>query len=382
MRSAPVDFEDLIQSSSLPIAVKLEAFYAGQWLGVIPFDDASIEWDDGSLVAGTLKFTAPRPDAWWTPPPLAVRWIDHGGNNDETFDITTDPLGADGQRVRVSYGIRRPGGKDVAWVQLGWFRISEAIPDGAYINVTAPDLMDSVQRARFTGQKSYPPGYVYLFVVDQLVYPLVPNYITDNGPGSLAFKQMPAKTWERERLDALQEVIDSMPAIGRLDASGTLLVEPANVVSPPGPVLRSGDGGNAVSVRKVANPDAGFNACVAIGRDVNGQDIQGVAYILSGPRRWNGPYGNNPGFYASDMLTTLAQCRQVAAATLDRWQRRQAEVWRVTMAPDPRLELGDRRPIVYEPDGIGEARSGVCTHLSIKLTAAGGAMVADFSMEG
>jgi hypothetical protein len=381
MRAAPPDFPDLLASSSLPIAVKLEAYYAGQWLGEIPFDDAAVVWDDGSLVAGTLKFTAPDPAAWWKAPPLAVRWLDHGDAN-ETPDLTTNPLGTDGHRVRVSYGIRRPGGKDVAWVQVGWFRISDAVPDGGMVNVTAPDLMDAVQRSRFVTPKSYPDGYAYLFVVDQLVYPLVPNYITDNGPGSLAFKAMPAKSWERERLDALQEVLDSMPAIGRLDSSGTLVVDPANVVPVAGDVLRSGPGGNAVSVRKVASPDAGFNAAVAIGRDANGQDILGVAYTLSGPRRWDGPYGRNPGFYASEMMTTLEQCRQVAVATLDRWQRRQAESWRVELAPDPRLELGDRRPIVFDPSGEGLARTGVCTKVELKLTAAGGAMVADFAMEG
>lgn len=381
MRTAPIDFPDLIASSSLPIAVKLEAYYAGQWLGVVPFDDASIVWDDGSLVAGTLKFTAPDPAYWWKEPPLAVRWIDHG-SQDETPDVTHNPLGTDGHRIRVSYGIRRPGGKDVAWVQIGWFRISDAVPDGAMVNVTAPDLMDAVQRARFVTPKNYGADWAYLFVVDQLVYPLVPNYITDNGPGSLAFKGMPAKSWDRERLDALQDVLDSMPAVGRLDSSGTLVVSPANEVPPLGDVLKSGPGGNAVSVRKIANPDAGYNACVCIGRDPNGEDIMGVAYILNGPRRWDGPYGRNPGFYASEMMTTLAQCRSVAVATLDRWQRRQAESWRVELAPDPRLELGDRRPIVLDPSGSGEARTGVCTHVELKLTAAGGAMVADFAMEG
>jgi hypothetical protein len=381
VRAAPVDFPDLIASSSLPIAVKLEAYYAGQWLGVVPFDDATIDWDDGSLVAGTLKFSAPDPASWWVEPPLAVRWQDHGGD-DETPEVTSNPLGTDGHRIRVSYGLERPGGRDTAWVQIGWFRISDAVPDGAMVNVTAPDLMDGVQRARFVAPKSYPPGFAYLFVVDQLVYPLVPNYITDNGPGSMAFQPMPAKSWERERLDALQEVLDSMPAVGRLDSSGTLVVDPANVVPLAGDVIKSGPGGNAVSVRKVASPDAGYNACVAVGRDSAGQDIMGVAYILNGPRRWDGPYGRNPGFYASDMMTTLAQCRSVAVATLDRWQRRQAESWRVEMAPDPRLELGDRRPIVFEESGVGNARTGVCTSVKLKLTAAGGAMVADFAMEG
>jgi hypothetical protein len=380
VRTAPVDFPDLLASPSLPIAAKLEAFYAGQWLGEIPFDDASIVWDDGSLVAGTLKFTAPDPDAWWVAPPLAVRWIDHG-SQDETPAITDTPLGTDGHKIRVSYGIRREGGRDIAWVPIGWFRISDAVPDGGYVNVTAPDLMDAVQRARFVVPKSYPTGYAYLFVVDQLVYPLVPDYITDNGPGSIAFKAMPQKSWDRERLDALQEVIDSMPGVAHLDSSGTLVVDKAEYVPPLGDVLKSGPNGNAVSVRKVANPDAGFNACVVIGRDSNGQDIMGVAYIVSGPRRWDGPYGRNPGFYASEMLTTKDQCRQVASATLQRWQRRQAEVWRVTMAPDPRLELRDRRPIVYDPSGIGDARVGVCTHVELKLTADGGAMVADFAME-
>lgn len=379
MRTAPTDFDDLLSSPSLPIATKLEAYYGGQWLGEVPHADAEIEWDDGSLVQGKLTFTAPDPAAWWTPPPLAVRWIDHG-SQDETPDITTTPLGADGHRIRASYGIRRPGGKDVAWVQLGWFRISDAVPDGGVVKVTAPDLMDAVQRSRFTGPYSTYDNTAYLFVLDFMLFPLVPNVQTDT---SISHRGMRTKSWERERLDAVQEVIDSMPGRGGMDSSGTFVVEPAATVRPLSGVLRSGEGGNAISVRTLANPDSGFNACVAIGRDpVTGQDIQGIAYVTSGPRRWDGPYGRNPGFYASDLLTTPQMCRDTAYATLDRWQRRQAEVWRVEMAPDPRLELGDRRAIVKDPSGVGNARTGVCQHVKLSLDAAGGVMTADFAMEG
>lgn len=379
MRAAPTDFDDLLSSPSLPIATKLEAYYGGQWLGEVPHTDAEIEWDDGSLVQGKLTFTAPDPAAWWNPPPLAVRWIDHG-SQDETPDITNTPLGADGHRIRASYGIRRPGGKDIAWVQLGWFRISDAVPDGATLKITAPDLMDAVQRSRFTGPYSTYDNTAYLFVLDFLLFPLVPNVQTDT---TISHRGMRTKSWERERLDAVQEVIDSMPGRGGLDSSGTFVVEPANVVRPLSGVLRSGVGGNVISVRTLANPDSGFNACVAIGRDpITGQDIQGIAYVTSGPRRWDGPYGRNPGFYASDLLTTVQMCRDTAYATLDRWQRRQAEVWRVEMAPDPRLELGDRRAIVKEASGIGNARTGVCQHIKLSLDAAGGVMTADFAMEG
>lgn len=379
MRTAPTDFEDLLSSPSLPIATKLEAYYGGQWLGEVPHTDGEIEWDDGSLVQSKLTFTAPDPAAWWTPPPVAVRWIDHG-SQDETPDITTTPLGADGHRIRASYGIRRPGGKDIAWVQLGWFRISDAVPDGGVVKVTAPDLMDAVQRSRFTGPYSTYDNTAYLFVLDFMLFPLVPNVQTDT---ALSHRGMRTKSWERERLDAVQEVIDSMPGRGGLDSSGTFVVEPAATVRPLSGVLRSGEGGNAISVRVLANPDSGFNACVAIGRDpVTGQDIQGIAYVTSGPRRWDGPYGRNPGFYASDLLTTPQMCRDTAYATLDRWQRRQAEVWRVEMAPDPRLELGDRRAIVKEASGVGDARTGVCQHVKLSLDAAGGVMTADFAMEG
>lgn len=379
MRTAPTDFEDLLASPSLPIAVKLEAYYGGQWLGQVPFTDADIEWDDGSLVQGKLTFTTVDPKAWWRPPPAAVSWLNHGDPNARP-EFTDTPVGSDGHRIRASYGIRRPGGKDVAWVQLGWFRIADAVPDGVNIKVTAPDLMDAVQRSRFTGPYSTYPNTAYLFVLDFLVYPLVPNVQTDPG---ISHRGMGGKSWERERLDAVQEVIDSMPGRGGLDSSGTLVVEPANVVRPLSGVLRGGVGGNAVSVAVVANPDNGFNACVAIGRDpVTSLDIQGIAYVTSGKRRWDGPYGRNPGFYASDLLTTVQQCRDTAFATLDRWQRRQAEVWRVEMAPDPRLELGDRRAIVLAPDGSGDARTGVCQHIKMPLDAPGGVMVADFAMEG
>lgn len=378
-RTVPTDFATLLDSPSLPVATKLEAYYGGQSLGEVPFDDADVEWDDGSLVAGKLTFTAPDPQYWWNPPPLAVRWIDHG-SQDETPDITNTPLGTDGHRIRASYGIRRPGGKDVAWCQLGWFRISDAVPDGALLKVTAPDVMDAVQRSRFTGPYSTYDNTAYLFVLDFLLHPLVPNVQTDT---TISHRGMRQKAWERERLDAVQEVIESMPGRALLDSSGTLVVEPANTVRPLTGVLRSGPGGNAVSVNKIANPDSGFNACVAIGRDpVTGQDIQGIAYVTSGPRRWDGPYGRNPGFYASDLLTTPQMCRDTAYATLDRWQRRQAEVWQVVMAPDPRMELGDRYAIVFDPSGEGDARTGVVQHVKMSLTAAGGAMVANFAMEG
>ena len=374
-RAAPTDFAALVASNELPIAVELEAWYAGQFLGVIPHADASITWTAGSLITGQLKFEAPKASAWYRELPLAVRYVNHGSDPDDPA-VTSDPIGADGQRVRVKYGIRRPGGRDVAWVQLGWFRIDTAKPDGAMVQVSAPDVMDPVQRARFpVPQVLDKTWFSYRNSLDVLLYPLVPFVVVGVPDRALTV----TKSWERERLDAVQELLDSWPARGRLDESGTLVIEPTNSVPEIGPEIRTGVDGNASSIEPIANPDAGFNACVAIGRDANGQDIQGIAYLTEGPRRWDGPYGRNPGFYASDMLTTAAQCRDVARATLERWQTRQAETWSVLMAPDPRLELGDRRPIT--PTDGGEARVGVATEVELALTADGGAMRAVFAME-
>lgn len=376
MRAAPPDFPELVASNDLPIQVEIEAWYAGQCLGVVPHRDASVTWTDGSLLTGQLKFEAPRASAWYQELPLAVRYVNHGSDPDDP-SLTSDPLGADGQRVRVRYGIRRPGDRDVAWVQLGWFRIDQAKPDGQAVQVTAPDLMDLVQRARFpVPQVLDSTWFTYRNSLDVLLYPLVP-FVVDGVPDR---SLMVTKSWERERLDAVSELLESWPARGHLDESGTLVISPAYTVPELGPAIRTGAGGNASSIEPVANPDAGFNACVAIGRDPNGQDIQGIAYLTEGPRRWDGPYGRNPGFYASDMLTTPAQCREVARSTLYKWQTRQAETWEVLMAPDPRLELGDRRPIT--PTDGGPVRVGVATGIELSLTAAGGAMKATFAMEG
>jgi hypothetical protein len=266
-------------------------------------------------------------------------------------DPDIGPLGKAGVQLRVVATVARPGGLP-AEVPLGWFPIEEAAEGDDTIKVTAPGVLGPVAADRFlfpwsTHVAVYGEAtitHTFAQTLRRLCGKHVPILLD-----GVSDRLTPNMLWERERIDAVREVLDAWPAEGHIDPSGVLLVSPPADIDGPA-VLDLADGVNGTVAR--ALPSTGeqslFNVCVATGRGnaptedfVAGYRIAAVSEITSGVRRPDGPMGRRPGFFHSDMLTNEGQCEAAAAAQLDRWQREAGKQLEVTCAVDPRIEPRD-----------------------------------------
>lgn len=343
MRRLDPEAEKLLGSSVIQWGADVQSWRGGAAGGIdIPIIEGSVEADDtAGLVREKLTVTVPR---------------------DYAPDARLAPLAGYGQRLRVRARIGHPGGAETL-VPLGWYRIELDQPIGASTyTVNGYDLMTLVQRARFIGPTS--TRAVTEFdgtnevtasgMLRRLMSHIVPVTIdaaVNPGPVLETRQDIEPIMFIRERIDAVQKVLDAWPAQLRLNADGTgrVTAVPDMDTATGFPVLTFTDGeAGTVVAAEPEHPDReGFNACVAIGTAYNdNRDIWAMRTVNTGPMTWSDDpaqavYGNTPGYLESDLIKTTASADKAASAMLKRWITEQAPVWTITCAPDPRPELGD-----------------------------------------
>jgi hypothetical protein len=329
---------------------------AQSWLGDelladdIPIESGTEEVDRSLRVPERVTFVVPRRDRGqsWAPIGPAA------------------PLGADGQRISVQIGIGRRGSDDVEWLQRGWYLIQDATPDGEQVSVTAVGLLALIDEAELISP--YQPTGTIVSTVRGLIEPaltvMVDAAVTD--------RSVPAAiNYDQDRLGAVLSIFDAWPADGYVNADGFLSVVPATVDPSPVRTLTDGAGGTVVTAAGAASRDGAFNVVVASGTATDGAQIQGVAYVSSGPRAYGSDFNplGVPYRYASPLLTTVAQCTAAATTVRDRLLRTSSALYVADIVPDPRLQQGDVVAAV-----LAEIGTVVCTieHLTLPLVADGG----------
>lgn len=370
MRSAPPDANTLITGSRVGWGVRVESWQLG--FGAqepqpeilaesVPIESGSLEWDADDVVSGQLTFQVPA-DTEWIP------------------RRTTDPLAAYGQQLRVMALLERPGLSSVPLeVPLGWFKIKSTTPDGDLLTVKARDPRMIIEDARFLAPWSSRPGETFMGVTRRLLDYMIPVWFAP----SLSDRACPVRTWDRERIDALKDLMDAWPATGYMDESGVLvLTAPFQGVPLPKFTFRDGDVGTVISAVPERDDAQGFNAMVASGTGADGQPVWGAAFVEAPHPMFYGnaitgygPYGRKPGFYTSDLLTTTLQCEAAARSLLTKAMQRQAITWRVECAPDPRVEIGDPAQLIWGEGDDLTVVTGLVSKVRLPATAADGAMV-------
>lgn len=273
-----------------------------------------------------------------------------------------DPLSVAGTQLQLIYLVGGAGA-----INYGWFRVTanepdEVVeahvideygykePDGslpehkrwkfttrAVVRLDAVDLTVNVDRDKFEFPES-PKGPSPTAVGEfrRLTADYFPTVVDAGVVDTPVSGQL---VYDRERLDACQDLLGRVSARYRMGGDGECHIYPYGGA----PVLRVEPGNALVSVKRKQSLDGLYNRWVVEGKDgENGQPVRGAVSIETGPLRYGGPHGKAPYFYSSEMITTQAQAEDYAAQLRDKALNSLAVELAVSIIPRPELQGGDR----------------------------------------
>lgn len=275
-----------------------------------------------------------------------------------------DLLGVAGTLLQVMY---RVGGAGV--INVGWFRVesnnpdesftryvipeyglvvpdsvvapherSVMVPAGSVVDVDAVDLTIFLDRDKLLAPES-PQGANPTILSE--VRRLVGDYFPVTVAASVVDRPV-AKTlvYERERLEAVQDLLGRIDARYRMTGDGAMQVYP---MAPGAVVWRVEPMDGLVSVGRGQSTDGLYNIWKVTGKETeDGRAVSGTAAITSGPLRAGGPHGRVPYEYSSEMITTGVQATAYAETLRQRHVDSMALVLDVVTIPRPDLQAGDR----------------------------------------
>jgi hypothetical protein len=344
-------------------------------------DDVSRAALDGSRPADELVVWAWYDGGLAWPDPLQINSWSLSGSSDSSAKVQrqlslkvadpdgglspwlfNDPLGVGGVVLQVIY---RVGGAES--INVGWFRVegnsptesvvaytipeygySEPdspraphermimVPGGGTVDVTAVDLTSNVDRDKLISPES-PKTTTVLGEVERLIgdhFPIVKESGVADGPV--------AKTlvYDKERLEACQDLLASINARYRMGGDGEMRIYP---ITPGAVVWRVEPGAGLVRVGREQSIADLYNIWVVTGKDdANGRPVSGISKITSGALRVDGPHGRVPYFYTSEQITSIAGAGAYADTLRDRQEQSYAVELTVVTAPRPEVEAGDR----------------------------------------
>ncbi|WP_175008113.1 hypothetical protein [Cellulosimicrobium sp. TH-20] len=313
------------------------AWYDGQLVGPetgLPVSDWGLNYDDRQVQG---QFTASIDDPDGALAPWAV----------------DDPLGVGGPRLQVIYTLPLGYTVDIGWFRLAtnapvesWrvYRLGEHGDDlrfvsgGGRVPITADDLTRLVVRDRFIAPDSPRAGATVLSEVRRLLRDIMPVSVA---PGVTDAAVPRTLVYERERMDAVEDLLARIDCGHRMSNDGQLEVYPLAKTDPVWQVV-GGDEGVLISVQREQSIDGLHNGWVVEGQDEEGRQLIGRAFEEAGPLRWDGPHGHDPYFQASTGLLKTQTAVDTAARTLRANQRAARSVDLVVEClPHPGLQIGD-----------------------------------------
>lgn len=305
----------------------------------VPVSDWSITSDGSRQVRTQVSLTVADPDG-----KLAPWGVD-------------DPLGVGGARAQLIYALT-----ETETVDLGYYRITTSDPaenwtlkrivdpetgeekqqvwvsGGAQIPVGADDLTAIAVADRLLAPESPKAGATVLSEVRRLLSGIMPVTVaagvTDRAVAT-------STVFERERMDAVEDLLAMISCTHRMTGDGQLEVVP-NAPGSPVWEVAGGDDGVMVSLRRSQSADGLYNGAVSEGATPDGRQLIGRAFEATGPLRWDGPHGRRPVFHAATgILTTQAAVDADAISVLAGRLRGRTVDLAVTCLPHPGLQCGD-----------------------------------------
>lgn len=340
MRTVPTAGLGALTGSRAGDKITVHAWLGGQVVATdLPVAEWTMSWDDAQ-VQGALSLTIADVDGALAP------WA------------VDDPLGVGGPRLQVIYTI---GGTGVT-VDIGSYRITrnnpaeswrvyasddpdspfygriEWVSGGAVIPVEAEDLTRVVVGDKLLAPSSPAFGATILSEVRRLLAGIVP--VTVAG-GVVDAPVATTVVFERERMDAVDDLLARISAVHRMTGDGQLEIVPAGPQAAVWSIV-GGDEGALVSVQRSQSIERLYNGAVSDGTDATTSlPVRGMVFEGSGPLRWDGPHGHWPIAHSSPLITSqLAADHDAAASLASRVSTRTIDL-QVTCLPHPGLQMWD-----------------------------------------
>lgn len=337
-------------------------------------------WKDGELLDGDIPVTAGTqttdvtlnvPETAALTVPALYRGTSYVPGNDRDH-----PLACWGQKLHLSVGLDIGGGM-IEWIGREWHYITETDKLGDAVTVTASGLLGLILEADFVAP--VPPvcaGNQQTFgtMLRKMVEPAIHVDFT-NAPTD---RLIPIGTvWEDSRLDSLNELLTMWPADVYVDTDGMLQVIPVADTTVSSLSLTDGIGGTAMKWSSKISREGAASCVVARGITAAGVDVQAVVYDTDtkSPTQYGGPFNALPVpyVYTSSLLTTAAECRTSASATMALRKRQGAR--RLNTSAVPHLALQARDAIIAtSEDNRVDHEFAVIDSLTMPLTASSGPM--------
>lgn len=280
--------------------------------------------------------------------------------------LLEDPLGVGGALLQVRYDV---GGASP--IRMGWYRISGNVPTerwysyvidnlghvnedspiptgkqllmvsgGSSIEVTAYDIALNAKNDRLLAPESPPAGSLLVTAeITRLMRDHMPVVLM---PGVAALDRSVARNivYERERLDAVQDLAKRISCDYRMNGDGQMEIYPIERQGEPVAVLQGGPDGLLVKVDREQSIEGLYNRAVVDG--VQGdRPIRAIAQIERGPLSIYGPHGKYPEFYSSTMITSYDDAWEYANTMIRSQIIGMTVDLRVTCLPLPHLQQGD-----------------------------------------
>lgn len=379
-----------LSGSSRAAGVYVHAWYDGVIASeFLPVETWSVGWDSARQVQAQLSLTVRDVDGTLAPWSIA------------------DPLGVGGARLQVIYHF---GSDVVDPLDLGWFRITGADPveswrvirlqdstntgtseaaffgerlewvsGGASIPVQADDLTKQAAIDKLLAPES-PAGLTptVLGEVRRLLNGIMPVFVA---PGVTDKAVSTSLVYERERMDAVEDLLATAGCWHRMTGDGQLEVYPTARTAPVW-VVAGGDDGVLISVQRSQKLDGLYNGAVSEGGE-NGLPLIGRAFETAGPLRWEGPHGRYPTFHsATGLLKSQAAVDLDAKSRLRTDIAQRSVVLTVTCLPHPGLQIGDWVQVA-NPTTSGDAVPlvGVVRSLTLRGSASQGVSLMSLTVE-
>jgi hypothetical protein len=333
--------------SSHQIVIRADVWYGGQMIaGDVPVTGGTLTIDDDADIRSSGTVTVA--DA-------AGAWVPVIGQ--EATRIT--PWG---HEIQLRYGVVLPSG-GTEYVSLGWFRIQTVKVDerwrvdptgawmsgGAEIEIEIVDRMAVVDDSRFLTISQPPAAAKCLAEIRRLCAGLVPiaawPVITDpNVPSDVIY--------DENRMAAIKSLAGVAGVKVFMDRAGNLAIRQLAVTTGGDITFTGAADGGLISVAEEYARDGMYNAVVARGeQDTDAAPVQGIAYDTdpASPTRWDGPFRRVPAFYASPMITTVAQAQAAATTRLATYLKSRQQDLTIEILPNPAMDPGLTTVTVVTP---------------------------------
>ena len=347
-------------------------------------DENTLRVLDGSRPADTLTVVAWRDGSLVVPDPLQViswQWREQAGDSvkvGQQLSMTVadpagtlgawrldDALGVAGTELQVIYRVGGAGAVNIAWFRITdneptemveWRVIDEyghVVPDSkiephmrkvpivrGVVRLEAVDRTFNVDQDRLEAPQT-PSTPTRLSEFARLTANYFPTVVDDGVEDRPVSRLL---VFERERLDACQDLVSPLNARYRMGGDGECHVYPRTSA----PVWRVEPGQGLVSLSRRQSVDGLYNCWVVEGKDsADGRPVRAVVTLDSGPLRFGGPHGRVTYFYSSEMIESYDQAAAYGVQLRDEFLGSLAVEIDVRTTPRPELQAGDWIEVGY-----------------------------------